>query len=77
MQGVGFRRRAEQVAQGRAVAGYVRNLPDGTVELVAEGEEPEVRGFLAGVAQRMAREITAARESDVAPQDLSGFVIRR
>ncbi len=50
VQGVGFRYSAREVACGYEVSGYVRNLPDGRVELVAEGEETEVQAFLEGVA---------------------------
>ncbi|MEK6797327.1 MAG: ATP-binding protein [Planctomycetota bacterium] len=39
VQGVGFRNHALQVASRLNVTGYVRNLPDGRVELVAEGHE--------------------------------------
>jgi acylphosphatase len=39
VQGVGFRFTAEDVARDNNVNGYVRNVPDGTVELVIEGEE--------------------------------------
>jgi acylphosphatase len=46
VQGVGFRYSARRVAAGFDVAGYVRNLPDGRVELVASGDEEEVDGFL-------------------------------
>jgi acylphosphatase len=35
----------------------VRNLPDGRVELLAEGEETELNGFLAAVRERMDRYI--------------------
>ena len=46
VQGVGFRyfvlRRADEVA----LAGWVRNRPDGTVELVAEGGRPALERFL-------------------------------
>ena len=38
VQGVGFRFTCQSLARGFEVAGYVRNLPDGRVELVAEGE---------------------------------------
>ena len=46
VQGVGFRYLAREVAFGFEVTGEVRNVPDGRVELTAEGEEAEVRAFL-------------------------------
>ena len=39
VQGVGFRYTAERLARRYPLTGYVRNLPDGRVELLAEGEE--------------------------------------
>jgi acylphosphatase len=51
VQGVGFRYGTRQVACGFDVTGYVRNLPDGRVELVAEGEESELQAFLQGVRE--------------------------
>jgi acylphosphatase len=45
VQGVGFRYHARQVAAGFEVAGAVRNLSDGRVELVAEGERAELTAF--------------------------------
>jgi acylphosphatase len=45
VQGVGFRYTARSVAMGFEVTGSVRNLPDGRVELVAEGERPELEAF--------------------------------
>ena len=77
VQGVGFRYTATSVAQTFAVAGFVRNLSDGRVELVAEGEAGEVDRFLAGVADRMAGYIDEQTVHDVAPQGLSEFAIRR
>ncbi len=45
VQGVGFRYTVRQVATGFEVTGTVRNLPDGRVELVAEGERAELEAF--------------------------------
>ena len=45
VQGVGFRYTAKRAAAGFEVTGLVRNLPDGRVELVAEGTRGELEGF--------------------------------
>lgn len=45
VQGVGFRYHTFQIAKEFEVSGYVRNLPDGRVQLEAEGVESEVMGF--------------------------------
>jgi len=45
VQGVGFRYTVKQVARGFEVIGTVRNLPDGGVEVVAEGERLELEAF--------------------------------
>lgn len=42
VQGVGFRYRTTQLAQRYPVTGFVRNLSDGTVELVVQAEEQSV-----------------------------------
>ena len=43
--GVGFRFFAQRVAARHQVVGYVRNLPDGRVEVHAEGTPESVEGF--------------------------------
>lgn len=53
VQGVGFRFTAERLANAYKVVGYVRNLADGGVELVAEGEESTLKNFLAAVRDEM------------------------
>jgi acylphosphatase len=49
VQGVGFRYTAREVACGYEVSGFVRNLPDGRVELVVEAEESEAKAYLDGI----------------------------
>lgn len=46
VQGVGFRHTARMLACGFPVVGWVRNLPDGRVRLLAEGAEGDVLAFL-------------------------------
>jgi acylphosphatase len=53
VQGVNFRATARRIARGSPVTGYVKNLPDGRVELVAEGEEKDVDAVLSEVAEAM------------------------
>ncbi|MBU5614900.1 acylphosphatase [Geomonas azotofigens] len=42
VQGVAFRHHTARTAQQLGVAGWVRNLPDGSVEACFEGEEKDV-----------------------------------
>ena len=51
VQGVGFRFTTERLARYFHVTGYVRNLPDGKVELVAEGKEEILQDFLKAVCE--------------------------
>ena len=53
VQGVGFRYTVRQVADGYEVTGFVRNLPDGRVELVVEGAAAELDRFMADIVTRM------------------------
>jgi acylphosphatase len=76
VQGVGFRYTAQRLAVDFPVSGYVRNLPDGDVEVVAEGAPEAVEAFLAAVARRLAGYIRGGEVQDVAPSGYQGFVIR-
>ena len=77
VQGVGFRYQALQVAQGFEVAGYVRNLTDGRVELEAEGSAAEVEAFLDAVTERMEGLIKdTERDVEKAEPRFKGFSIR-
>ena len=53
VQGVGFRWQVRQVSRGFAVTGFVRNLKDGTVELLAEGIREETRAMIGTVEAKL------------------------
>jgi len=46
VQGIGFRFTAERIATELGVSGWVKNLSDGRVELVAEANEDTLKDFL-------------------------------
>jgi acylphosphatase len=46
VQGVFFRAFTQKIAQKLGLAGFVRNLPDGRVEAVIEGEEETVKAMI-------------------------------
>ena len=78
VQGVGFRYTTASIARRHPVVGYVRNLRDGSVELVAEAEPAVLDQFLADIASEFAGYIRQQTESEM-PRDepLSAFGIRR
>lgn len=52
VQGVGFRFTMRQIASGYEVTGWVKNLPDGTVEMqVMATDADELEGFLGAVME--------------------------
>jgi acylphosphatase len=53
VQGVGFRFTSQRLAQEHNVGGFVRNLADGRVELMAEGDRKAVDDLLAAIRRRM------------------------
>ncbi|MFH1066646.1 MAG: acylphosphatase [bacterium] len=70
VQGVGFRYAVKQLAAGYEVSGYVRNLPDGNVELRLQGAPEEVKAmeqavmesYLQGFIQKTIAEDVAVDE---------------
>jgi acylphosphatase len=77
VQGVGFRYQTLQVAKGFDVSGYVRNLPDGRVQLEAEGDLGEVSAFLSALEEQLGDYIRRTeRQSERRAPQFRGFTIR-
>jgi acylphosphatase len=53
VQGVGYRDYVRRVARRYGVTGSVRNVSDGSVEIYATGEEPQLRDFEKGISVSM------------------------
>lgn len=77
VQGVGFRYTAAALAKGFDVVGTVRNLPDGRVELIVQGDADEVNDFLVAVRESvLAGHIRNEQIEEVIPgSGLRGFQI--
>ena len=74
VQGVGFRYTAASISRRFQVAGYVKNLPDGRVELLAQGQAEQVSAFLKALERAMAHHIDATQSHEQRPQeDLTDF----
>ena len=78
VQGVGFRYTARSIANDFKVTGYVRNLDNGNVELVAEGEKDEISSLLETIGRKMTDYIKHRQDVDSpATGEFSDFGIRR
>jgi acylphosphatase len=78
VQGVGFRYTVRNIALQYNVAGYVRNLPDGRVELVMEGPDQEMSYLVDDVSDRMSGYIRAVNQTNLpATGEFHHFYIRQ
>jgi acylphosphatase len=77
VQGVGFRYTTVAIARRHAVTGYVQNLSDGRVVLVAEGEAAELDRFLADLSETM-QDYVRDTQSETSPPtgEFQGFQVR-
>jgi len=77
VQGVGFRITAVGFASGYEVLGYVKNLPDGRVELVAEGEPSELDGLVKDLRHHFKDQLRNVEVVETPPTgEFRGFDIR-
>lgn len=78
VQGVGFRWRVVRAVEPLALTGTVRNVPDGTVELVLEGEPESIARALTGISAVLGSYIRECEET-IAPAtgEFSSFDVRR
>ena len=79
VQGVGYRMFAQRAARELGLAGYVRNLADGRVEVVAEGPRAAVEKLI-GLVERgpsMSRVTEVELEWGIPTGDFTDFTIRR
>lgn len=77
VQGVGFRCTVQNIALQYDVRGYVRNLPDGRVELVIEGPDRDLDALMQDVRRRMNGFIREVRFSDESARgEFAQFQIR-
>jgi acylphosphatase len=77
VQGVGFRYTTQDIARQFDVCGYVRNLPDGRVELIVEGDERDIDRLVRTIENRMGSFIRDVRSSTMpATGEFQAFSIR-
>jgi acylphosphatase len=78
VQGVFFRQATADHAERLALDGWVRNLSDGRVEVLLEGEEAAVRELAAWLEQGPPKaKVTAVALEQQALQGITGFIVRR
>lgn len=78
VQGIGFRHHTAKKARELGLSGFVRNLPNGSVEIVAEGETAKVEELLVFCRRGppMATVMEVVAEEEKATGEFEGFAIR-
>ncbi len=78
VQGVSFRQATDELAQRLELDGWVRNLDDGRVEVLFEGEADAVRELAAWLEHGPElSEVAQVTLSELPLQGMAGFVVRR
>jgi len=77
VQGVGFRYTTLSIARRFPATGYVKNLRDGTVEVVVHAAPADIQGFLNAVSRTFEGYITDQQDSDdLSAETFDRFEIR-
>ncbi len=77
VQGVGFRYTAREIAGAAGITGWVKNLPDGRVEIMAESEESKLNYFLKELSESFSGYIRDVEiDWKTATDEFSGFTIK-
>ena len=78
VQGVGFRQATAEQAELLGLDGWVRNVEDGRVEVLFEGDEAAVTELASWLGRGpQAAEVTALELQELALQGIAGFIVRR
>ncbi len=70
VQGVGFREFCRRIGTSCSLSGYAKNLPDGTVEIVAEGEEGKIAEFRRRISVKMKTGIMVGNLAEISSEDV-------
>lgn len=68
VQGVGFRYTCRDIAARYRVTGFVRNVPDGTVEMFIQGDPAEIDNCIADIQSEFAGYV---RDTQIEPATFS------
>lgn len=80
VQGVGFRDFVCKIGKSLSLAGYAKNLPDGTVEIVAEGEENKIDELMRRILVNMPSGISVQKlhiveKNEIAKKGFASFSV--
>jgi len=70
VQGVGFRFTAHRMAGRRQLTGYVRNLPDGSVEMFAQGPAEDIDDCIRDIQDCLAGYTREVKTEEVPPNPM-------
>ena len=80
VQGVGFREFCRRIGGFCSLSGYVKNLDDGTVEIVAEGEKEQIAEFCRRISVRLplgihVKKLETISQEEVRKKSFAGFSV--